>query len=424
MIVPAPTRTRVKTPSSSTNARRHVSPRGGSAPSACVPEGLISEAGHYTDSRTALNPLLAIAEFVSASILSKSLRCSPSLASERGNLMHSTNRLSRVLTPALVAGTVVAAAILSLTGTARGAGQRATAAAIELTQTCSSRIQPNATVQVEAVVSNTGDVQLDIPPGGVVGDAGTHFVDADDFSPPFSGGDTNGNNHLDPGENWTYDGSYKADDEDLANIFEVEARTTVGAEPLNDLAPCETDVIQPPAPGKIVGVSKVNGTVLIKKKGTSKFVALARPTEIPVGSQVDTTRGTIKLVAGLGGGRKNSSNFYSGKFLIQQAKKKNAFMILVLQGGNFRSCGRSLSAYSTHAKSRRPVRRLWGNGKGRFTSKGRYSSATVRGTKWLVQDQCNATLTVVKRGVVQVRDFTRHKTVDVRAGGSYLAATP
>ena len=340
--------------------------------------------------------------------------------------MHSkTNRLSRVLTPALVAGTLLAAVILSATGTARGAGQRATAAAIDLTQTCSSRVQPNATVQVQAVVSNTGDVQLDIPPGRVVGDAGTPFVDADDFSPPFAGGDTNGNNHLDPGEHWTYNGSYQAHGEDLTNIFEVEAQTTVGAEPLNDLAPCETDVIQPPAPGKIVGVSKVSGTVLIKKKGTNKFVPLRGPTEIPVGSQVDTTRGTIKLVAGLGGGRTNSSNFYSGKFLIQQARKKNAFMILVLQGGNFRSCGaRTLSAYDADAKSRKTVRKLWGNGHGRFTSKGRYSSATVRGTKWLVQDQCNGTLTVVKRGVVQVRDFRRHKTVDVRAGRSYLAAAP
>ena len=114
--------------------------------------------------------------------------------------MHSnTNRLSRVLTPALIAGTVVAVAILSLTGTARGAGQRATAAAIDVTQTCSSRVKPNATIQVQAVVSNTGDVQLDIPPGRVVADAGTPLVDTDDFSLPFSGGDANGNNHLDPG---------------------------------------------------------------------------------------------------------------------------------------------------------------------------------------------------------------------------------
>ena len=123
----------------------------------------------------------------------------------------------------------MAAAILSVTGTARGAGQRATAAAIDVTQTCSSRVQPNATVQVQAVVSNTGDVQIDIPAGGVVGDAGTPLVDTDDFSPPFAGGDTNGNSHLDPGENWTYNGSYKADGEDETDIVSVEAQTTCPA---------------------------------------------------------------------------------------------------------------------------------------------------------------------------------------------------
>jgi hypothetical protein len=70
------------------------------------------------------------------------------------------------------------------------------------------------------------------------------------------------------------------------------------------------------------------------------------------------------------------------------------------------------------------VRRLWGSGRGRFTTRGRYSSATVRGTKWLTQDQCNGTLTRVVRGVVRVVDFRRHKTVNVRAGRSYLAKAP
>jgi hypothetical protein len=30
----------------------------------------------------------------------------------------------------------------------------------------------------------------------------------------------------------------------------------------------------------------------------------------------------------------------------------------------------------------------------------------------------------VKRGIVKVKDFRRHKTVNVRAGRSYLAAAP
>ena len=80
-------------------------------------------------------------------------------------------------------------------------------------------------------------------------------------------------------------------------------------------------------------MSKIKGTVLVKKKGTNKFVPINPPTEIPVGSQVDATKGTITLIAGLGGGRTNSSDFYSGRFLISQAKTRNAFMMLTLEGG-------------------------------------------------------------------------------------------
>jgi hypothetical protein len=64
---------------------------------------------------------------------------------------------------------------------------------------------------------------------------------------------------------------------------------------------------------------------------------------------------------------------------------------------------------------------LWGNGKGKFRTSGKYSSATVRGTIWLTQDRCDGTLTKVNRGTVQVRDFRLKKTVTVKAGKSYLA---
>jgi len=99
--------------------------------------------------------------------------------------------------------------------------------------------------------------------------------------------------------------------------------------------------------------------------------------------------------------------------------------VLILQGGNFGSCkSRRLSAVGADAKTRKPVRRLWGNGKGRFTTKGRYSSATVRGTKWLTEDRCDGTLTRVIHGVVRVRDFRAHKNVNVHAGHTYLAHAP
>jgi len=334
-------------------------------------------------------------------------------------------RIRRIWLPAVLAAGLIVAALVFALGTARNAPARSFAAAIDVTQTCTGRVEPKAKVDIQAVVANTGDVQLTIAPNltGISADAGTPLDESDDFSPTFTGGDVNNNQILDPGEHWSYTGSYTAGTEDMTNIVDVDALGAAG-EDVSDLANCDTDVIQTPQPGVIVGVQKVAGKVLVKQPG-GKFVPLTGPTEIKVGSVVDTTHGTIKLIAGLGGGKTNSANFNDGLFKIQQSRARNAYMVLVLQGGNFGVCrGRSLSAFSVGATRKRQVRRLWGNGKGRFTTRGRYSSATVRGTHWLVQDRCDGTLTRVLRGVVKVQDFRKHKSVSVRAGHSYLAKAP
>ena len=48
----------------------------------------------------------------------------------------------------------------------------------------------------------------------------------------------------------------------------------------------------------------------------------------------------------------------------------------------------------------------------------------MRGTKWTVADRCDGTLTTVKRGKVEVRDFRLKKTILLAAGKSYLAEAP
>jgi len=323
---------------------------------------------------------------------------------------------------ALGAALLAIAAVLSVTTAARGAAQRALAPAIDVTQTCSNRVQPGATIQIQARVSNTGDTLLHV--NTIDGDAGTENT-ADDFIPTYQSGDTDGDGEIDPGENWIYAGSYTAPDEDVTNNVGVEA-VAPGNIDVSDVAPCETDVVQQPAPGVIAGVQVVSGKVMVKEPGSNKFVELSGTTEIPIGSQVNTTNGTIRLISGLGGGQTNTAQFYAGIFTILQKRARNAFMRLRLGGGNFRVCRASGSARSLSAvgKSKRPVRRVWGSGKGRFTTQGRYSSATVRGTRWLTQDQCNGTLTRVLQGVVRVRDFRLRKELNVRAGNSYLARAP
>jgi ferric-dicitrate binding protein FerR (iron transport regulator) len=82
------------------------------------------------------------------------------------------------------------------------------------------------------------------------------------------------------------------------------------------------------------------------------------------------------------------------------------------------SCPKAGSAV---AAAKRKKRRLWGDGSGKFRTKGKHSAATVIGTKWLVEDRCGSTLTRVVRGRVSVRDFVKKKTATVRAGKKYVA---
>ncbi len=317
---------------------------------------------------------------------------------------------------ALATAILVGGALFALTTTARGASHRAQAVSIDLTQTCSSRVEPGARIDVTGVVHNSGDEPLDVT--AIDADAGTPDETGDDFSLTLQ----SGVDPIPPSADATYGGSFTAPTEDVTNIVGVDAVSTSTQTPVSDLAPCETDVVQQAQPGVIVGVKAVSGKVLVKKAGSNKFVELDGQTEIPVGSQVDTLHGTVLLTAGLGGGKTNSSEFYQGLFTILQRKARGAFTTLRLDGGNYRLCGRgSVKALSIQAKSKKPVRKLWGNGKGKFTTRGRYSSATVRGTKWLTLDRCDGTLTRVLRGIVRVRNFRLRKNVDVRAGHSYLA---
>ena len=174
----------------------------------------------------------------------------------------------------------------------------------------------------------------------------------------------------------------------------------------------------PPVVGKTANVAPVAGKVLVKLPNRRGFVRLNRASSIPVGSLVDTSTGTVGLTSALRAGALNHARFYSGLFQIRQKRRRGAVTELALRA-SLTGCA-SFQPQSLQAKRKR--RRLWGSGKGRFRTRGRYSSASVRGTKWLVEDRCDGTLTRVVHGVVAVRDFRRGVTVLVPAGGSYFAA--
>ena len=174
-------------------------------------------------------------------------------------------------------------------------------------------------------------------------------------------------------------------------------------------------VVQPQATaGKFVLVKEVRGRVRVKRPG-GKYVNLNNLTEIPDGSLVDTRNGVVRLsFQPKAGGKLQTAKFWDGIFKVDQRKK---IMELVLVE-KLAKCAQQGNAT---AAAKKKSRRLWGDGKGRFRTKGQYSSATVRGTRWLTQDSCAGTLTRVRKGKVNVRDFVRKRTIRLKKGQQYLA---
>ena len=164
-----------------------------------------------------------------------------------------------------------------------------------------------------------------------------------------------------------------------------------------------------PVPGKTVVGQPVSGKVLVKVPGKG-FVELDETQSIPLGSTIDTKKGTISLTAKAG----QTATFHDGIFKLTQTKTTTDLTLTEALA--------KCPTRGAHAAAKKPkTRKLWGNGSGSFRTRGQYSAATVRGTEWLVQDSCAGTLTRVRKGVVSVFDNVKRKTIVLRAGKTYLA---
>jgi hypothetical protein len=232
-----------------------------------------------------------------------------------------------------------------------------------------------------------------------------------------AGGNGNGNGEANgnAGGNRTDQGSGSSED-----------CVTVPAEPAPD-AVAGDGTLPPAEVGKTVNVEPVDGVVNVKEPGSDTFTPLAASAHLPEGSVLDTRAGTVELTTGDAVNGQQTAAFTGAKFQVRQRNAKAATE-LVLRGGDFQGCprldhGRRAQAIRQGFIAARGGKRrgLWGNGRGRFRTRGRWGSATVRGTVWQVEDRCDGTLTTVARGVVSVRDFGRHRTVTVRAGKRYFA---
>lgn len=148
-----------------------------------------------------------------------------------------------------------------------------------------------------------------------------------------------------------------------------------------------------PRLGRTVIVRATDGRVTIKPRGHKRFTLTKHPTSIRTRSLIDATHGKVKLISAKPKGGTQSGVFSEGAFVVTQ-RKRDGLTDLTLSGGDFSVCNKAAAAGTpiTEAKRNRR-RRLFGRAHGRFRSRGRSSSATVKGTEWLTEDRCTGTVT-------------------------------
>lgn len=178
----------------------------------------------------------------------------------------------------------------------------------------------------------------------------------------------------------------------------------------------------PPVAGESIVVEPVRGRVLGHPPGDPRFRPITGAANLVIGWTLDVKEGVVRLTTAADQqGTRQSAQIYEGVFQILQEGGAEPVTDLALRGGRFdRACAASSGARAS-ATSKKVVRQLWGKGRGRFRTVGRFASAAVRGTEWLTQDRCDGTLVRVVEGIVEVFDRILNRAVQVRAGKSYLA---
>lgn len=182
-------------------------------------------------------------------------------------------------------------------------------------------------------------------------------------------------------------------------------------------------------------LSESKGEILVKLPGSDVFVPLEQDQVVPLGTVVDARKGEAKVTWARPDGTKYSAWFWAGVFEIKQTTGGDPFGEVKLRddlvgkattsrvasASGFGNPVTQFEVWTAAKKKGKKKNKVWGKGKGKFRSSGNNSSASVRGTTWLVENFTNATRTYVRSGVVDVRDLRKRKTIRLRKGKSYVA---
>ena len=168
--------------------------------------------------------------------------------------------------------------------------------------------------------------------------------------------------------------------------------------------------LAPPELGNLINVNWIGGEPIhIETPGGENFCMAGGGVQVPVLTKIDARDSKVEIITE---GSVRKSSFWDGLFQVLQGDEPHAVTVLKLIGPLERC---------ENATSEKPGgRQLWGEGDGLHRTDGRLGSASVRGTKWLLQDRCNGTtFAKVLEGLVTLHDRVKNETVELEAGDSY-----
>src|ERR1700683_4495721 len=175
-----------------------------------------------------------------------------------------------------------------------------------------------------------------------------------------------------------------------------------------------------PALGHSLLVAPVRGVVLVRLRGKHRFSKIHAAIELPVGSEIDTTRGTASVTEATGSaGIDHLADVFGGRAIVTQRHTLDAAATFRLSqpldcdAGTFAQAARAGSS-----QRRRPRRRhitIHDSG-GNWDGNGQLVATGAESTKWTVTDTCGASAVAVAQGTVRVTNLVTHTTVTLHAG--------
>jgi hypothetical protein len=223
----------------------------------------------------------------------------------------------------------------------------------------------------------------------------------------------------------------------------VAAAAFASAPVLSAEQPPEPPPTYTPSPheGRTANLLPVTGTVYIKLPGTKAFVLITQPIQVPIGTIIDATHGSVTLVFGLPNGKTQTILLYGGEFRVASQNPKGLVTIalygplhnalysqvhgVMLARSALYAPIKDLLAHAHHPKKVK-TRSLWGSDNhGSYTTQGTSGAATVRGTVWLTEDFRGYSRFYVAKGTLTIKDFHhKHRKIKLRAGHCYQTSTP